>query len=594
MPDLRAKPRSFKLFKYFVILSLVAILAILSLVGLGLQGVLLRYVIVEAEKDATRLTDALRDLEMSFILDTDRSGQERLRIRQEDLPILDRDMRVFLAHFNIIKIKIFNDEQFIVYSTDLDIIGEHDPENVELEQALRGYITSEFTRDHVWDLDDEDRPDVNIVETYVPVFGTKGQIVGSFEIYKDVTGDLRAAQTTLLRSVSVVAMTLLAAFASLALLMHRATQTIESHETALLTNEARTRAVIEAAADGIVTVTPKGEIRSFNRAAGQIFGCSVEEASANAFTDYARLVHIGNDPDFMAYCCRQAESTESSERELEGRRRDGSVFPMGIAVNEAQIGDERLLTVMIRDLTKEKIAELDQREKDVKRADEMAMVALLATGVAHELRNPLTTVKLFFQNNQEQALSLGMSVDDLNVVEQEILRMERSLQTFLDFARPSQPTITHFDLSQEIDRILLLIEGRAAHQGVTCRKSVPAEGRWMVRGDRDQIQQILLNLALNALEAMPEGGELVFKLCPGDHGSIEIHVCDSGTGISESVLPRLFEPFVTSKDQGVGLGLVISRRIAEEHGGSLVAQNRTEGGACFIFRIPTPTNESPP
>lgn len=241
---------------------------------------------------------------------------------------------------------------------------------------------------------------------------------------------------------------------------------------------------------------------------------------------------------------------------------------------------------MIRDLTQQKQIELRKRERDLKRAEEMEAVALLATGVAHELRNPLTSVKLFFQNNKEEALSLGMSVEDLDAVEQEILRMERSLQTFLDFARPSKPQITIFDLSPEVDRVLLLLEGRASQQQVAILKFLPQNSVLAVKGDRDQIQQLLLNLTINALDAMPDGGTIEFRADELIDGQLGIRISDTGPGISESVLPRLFEPFVTTKKRGIGLGLVISRRIAEEHGGRLTAANRPQGGACFTLTLP--------
>lgn len=585
--------QSFRLFRYFVTLSIVAIVAIVSLVGFGLRGVLYRYVIAEAEKDAIRLTDALREIEMEAILHTDREGREHLGVHSPEVEALDRELRVFLSHFHIVKIKIFNSQRRIVYSTDRDIVGKIDADNAKLEKAMNGWVVSEFeTEDRVWDLDDEERINVSIVETYVPVRGSKGQIVGSFETYKDVSDDFRSANVTLIRSVVVVAVTLIVVFAGLSVLMLNATRTIESHEKLLLANEARTRAIIDTAADGIITVTEQGEVRSFNTAAGQIFGYDPEQIIGKSFAELVQLPETMGRENFISRYCQEVKARGAAGHEMQGRRKDGAIFPMWLAVSEAQFADERLCTVMIRDLTQQKQAELRKREGDIKRAEEMKMVALLATGVAHELRNPLTSIKLFFQNNKEETLSLGMSVDDLNAVEHEILRMERSLQTFLDFARPSKPTVTTFDLSQEINRVMLLIEGRASQQQVTCLKFLPSNGAMVVKGDRDQIQQLLLNLAINSLDAMPDGGTIEFAAESPRDGQLELRISDTGPGISENVLSRLFEPFVTTKKEGVGLGLVISRRIAEEHGGSLTVTNQAEGGACFALILPLASPET--
>jgi signal transduction histidine kinase len=226
-----------------------------------------------------------------------------------------------------------------------------------------------------------------------------------------------------------------------------------------------------------------------------------------------------------------------------------------------------------------------QREREALRAKQAASVAQLATGVAHELRNPLTSVKMLVQSNREEAAARGMPSEDLAVIEQEIRRMERYLQTFLDFARPPKPERRPLDLSELVDRTCALIEGRAAKQQVTLRYLPPGPAV-MVEADSDQIQQLLLNLSLNALDAMPRGGTLHFDLRVPLDDRVELRVLDSGPGIQPQVLAQVFEPFVTTKETGVGLGLVVSRRIAEDHGGSLIASNRPEGGACFLLRLP--------
>lgn len=163
--------------------------------------------------------------------------------------------------------------------------------------------------------------------------------------------------------------------------------------------------------------------------------------------------------------------------------------------------------------------------------------------------------------------------------------MERTLQTFLDFARPPRPERRHLSLAPLIERTLALIRGRVEKQKVVLRLVQPTT-LIMVEGDGDQLQQLLLNLALNALDVMPRGGSLEVEIRPPDRGQVEIRISDTGPGITPSLLPYVFEPFVSGKESGLGLGLAVSRRIAADHGGSLEASNRPDGGACFVLRLP--------
>jgi two-component system, NtrC family, sensor histidine kinase HydH len=231
-----------------------------------------------------------------------------------------------------------------------------------------------------------------------------------------------------------------------------------------------------------------------------------------------------------------------------------------------------------------------QRERYLQRAEQMMALGQVAAGVAHELRNPLTAVKGLIQVNLRQAAAGGLPPEDLAVIEHEIRRMERTLQTFLDFARPPQPDRRRLSPADVVDRVFAVVKGRAKKQQVSLRLLQP-DTPVGVEADHDQLQQLLLNLVLNALDAMPGGGTLGIDLRAPRDGHVEIYVRDTGPGIAPHILPKVFETFVSSKETGIGLGLPVSKRIAEEHGGSLSAYNLPGGGACFLLRLPAPASQ---
>jgi signal transduction histidine kinase len=240
------------------------------------------------------------------------------------------------------------------------------------------------------------------------------------------------------------------------------------------------------------------------------------------------------------------------------------------------------------------IERLQQREREVLRAEQLAAVGQLAAGVAHELRNPLTAVKMLVEASREDLEARGLPAEDLAIIEQEVRRLERSLQSFLDFARPPRLEWHAVDLGSLIDAALALVGGRARKQQVAVH-FVPPTPAVQLQADGAQLRQLLVNVAMNALDAMPQGGRLSVNVqrLTLERPYVEVHVQDSGPGIAEAILPRLFQPFVSGKETGLGLGLVVSRRIANEHGGNLWAMNQLQGGACLILRLPVEEIRNP-
>lgn len=229
--------------------------------------------------------------------------------------------------------------------------------------------------------------------------------------------------------------------------------------------------------------------------------------------------------------------------------------------------------------------ELSKRERYLQRAEQMMALGQVAAGVAHEISNPLTAIKGLIQVNLRRATAGGLPSEDLTVIEHEIRRMERTLQTFLDFARPPKPDRQRLNPADVVDRVFAVAKGRAKKQQVSLRLIQP-DSPVQVDADQDQLQQLLLNLILNALDAMPGGGVVEIELRAPRDGHVELLVRDNGPGIAAHILPKVFETFVSNKETGVGLGVPVSRRIAEDHGGNLSAYNLPGGGACFLLRLP--------
>jgi signal transduction histidine kinase len=240
------------------------------------------------------------------------------------------------------------------------------------------------------------------------------------------------------------------------------------------------------------------------------------------------------------------------------------------------------------------VGQLQQREREMLHAEQLTALGQVAAGVAHELRNPLTSVKMLVQTGLEG--NGGLPTDDLAIIEHEVQRMESCIQTFLDFARPPRAERRRTDLNDRIRRALALIEGRARRQGVSLNSDLPP-APVLLEIDPEQIQQVLLNLLLNTLDAMPGGGSVCLSVTratqPADgngqtpaNPAIEVRLQDTGPGIAPHIHQRLFQPFVSSKETGLGLGLSICKRLIEAHGGTIRGENVASGGAVFVFLLP--------
>jgi signal transduction histidine kinase len=242
------------------------------------------------------------------------------------------------------------------------------------------------------------------------------------------------------------------------------------------------------------------------------------------------------------------------------------------------------------------IEQMRQTRRRAERSEQLAAAGQLAAGMAHELRNPLTSMKLLVQSAQMRSdAGEALGPRDLGILGEEIERLERVVATILDYARPPRMHRTAVDLTNVIGRTVELLADRYRIRGIDLAADLPKQP-CIVHGDAGQLRQVWLNLLLNSLDASITGQSVTIRLkadvadgeFPGGRHHV-VEVLDEGSGLPKDLGLDIFEPFVTSKETGLGLGLAISRRIVEEHGGRIDAADRPGGGAVVRVVLPPET-----
>ncbi len=222
-------------------------------------------------------------------------------------------------------------------------------------------------------------------------------------------------------------------------------------------------------------------------------------------------------------------------------------------------------------------------------AEKLASVGKLAASVAHEIRNPLTAMKMWLFSIHEMARGNKEMVRRLGIVSEEIARLEHIVRDFLEFSRPPVPQCSPRDVGTVIDETLKLLEPRLQWGKVRvvrmARGALPP-----VIVDASQLKQVLLNLLGNAVDAMPCGGEIQISSAKetnaDGHPMVVVRISDTGTGVPPDIQPRIFEPFFSTKESGTGLGLSIAAQVMNHHGGTLVLESSTDKGTTFAVWLP--------
>jgi two-component system sensor histidine kinase HydH len=217
-------------------------------------------------------------------------------------------------------------------------------------------------------------------------------------------------------------------------------------------------------------------------------------------------------------------------------------------------------------------------EQEVKRSQRLAAVGRLAAGVAHEIRNPLSSIKGFATYFKEKLQDVPEARDTAGIMIQEVERLDRVIGQLLEFARPSQLFTAPVRAADLVGHSLRLIEGDARAKGIELTSKIP-ENLPEINVDADRMSQVLLNLYLNAIQAMDAGGTLAIEVCRDEtRKSTQILIRDNGPGIPDQDRERIFDPYFTTKPDGTGLGLAIVHKIIEAHGGEIDIESRPGQG----------------
>ncbi len=356
-------------------------------------------------------------------------------------------------------------------------------------------------------------------------------------------------------------------------------------------------ALLDAAVDAIVVIDELGRIVRFNTAAESLFGYSAGEVLGKSLS---MLMGPGDASRHSGFVNRYLDTGVRHiigiGREVSARRRDGSLFPASLSVGEARSADGRRFVGLIRDLTGQKRAEEEalRHREQMLHASRLTTMGEMAAAMAHELNQPLSAIATYtaacqrFLGQGDEAQADVLTA--LQAIGGQAHRAGQIIQRMRNFARSRESLRKMVDVGALIEEIrpLAELDARANHVSLSLRIEPDLP---QVNADGVQIQQVVLNLLRNGVDAMAEtpvaGRVLELDAGNGPDKSVLIRITDRGHGVTEAARDHLFTPFFTTKPAGMGMGLAISRSIITAHGGKLDCMNNPAVGATFFFTLPT-------
>ena len=361
--------------------------------------------------------------------------------------------------------------------------------------------------------------------------------------------------------------------------------------------EAHLRSILATVPDAMVVIDERGTILSFSAAAEKMFGFSEADVAGE------NVSMLMPSPDRERHDGYLENYRRTGERRIIGtgrvttaRHRDGYTFPIELSVGEAWLGEKRIFTGFIHDIThrQETLLRLQDLQSELAHVGRLSEMGTLASSLAHELNQPLTAVANYCETARDLVRSnpdagtlamVGEALDDAAAQAIRAGEIVRRLRDFISHGETERKMESLPRLVTEANALALV--GSREH-GIEVQVQFDQRAPSEVLVDRIQIQQVLVNLIRNAIDAMVESPVRSLSISTArDKGDlVRISIEDSGSGIGEAVAPQLFQPFVTSKASGMGIGLSICRTIIEAHGGRIWFEPAPDSGTIFHFTLP--------
>ncbi|GGE30481.1 PAS domain-containing sensor histidine kinase [Agaricicola taiwanensis] len=366
---------------------------------------------------------------------------------------------------------------------------------------------------------------------------------------------------------------------------HRTRAKADAAMRELAVRETHLRSIFDTAPDALVVVDAGGLIRSFSSSAERLFGWRLTDV-------------LGRDFTALLFSPQQTSSDLLSDRgtktlTLTGQRKNETTFPMEASVGVMRIEGRPSYTISIRDMSERLNSEarLQDMRAELSHISRMTALGEMASALAHELNQPLTAIANYLNGARRLAIGLGGESsakisDAIGKASDQALRAGAILRRVRDFVTRGEIEIQAVDLAEVINEAVSLVTATCEGQRIDIRHDISA-GAEVVLADHIQIEQVLINLIRNAMEAM-EGQlrqNIRISTTRTRDGLIMVSVLDSGPGIPPQVASRLFQPFITTKSDGLGIGLSISQTIIKAHGGNIWATEPVGGGAAVHFTL---------
>jgi two-component system sensor kinase FixL len=362
----------------------------------------------------------------------------------------------------------------------------------------------------------------------------------------------------------------------------------------LLAREAHLQSILDTVPDAMVVIDERGVMRSFSAAAERLFGHRAVDAIGQNVKMLMPSPHRESHDGYVnRYLVTGERRIIGIGRVVVGERNDGSTFPMELAIGEMKSSEQRFFTGFIRDLTERQQTEarLQELQSEIGHISRLTAMGEMASALAHELNQPLSAIANYMKGSRRllEASSdevSGTIREAMDKAADQALRAGQIIRRLRDFVARGESERRIENVTKLVEEASALALVGAREQGIRVRFQFDPRID-LVLADRVQVQQVLVNLLRNASEAMAgaDRRELTIYTNPVDDEMVSISVADTGTGIAEDVASQLFQPFVTTKRQGMGVGLSISRSIVEGHGGKIWAEPNPGGGTVFRFTL---------